>query len=334
MTQTPEIAQLVVAARDGSPSGLRRARPSHVRRHVHARLSVDRQRGGCARRGAGRVSPCLPRRAAVPRDAQFSTWLYRITANCASTHVGRRRRHQHDPLDADAAVIDIRPESDPQARADATVAREQLEAALILLPPPPAGGRRASRRVRPASRGDRGRARHLGDRREGQAAPGSAPSARAGVHPSGRWNRRRRLGSCGVRRWASCWPRPPRGSRSLTAPRRPRRALLALPGRPRAVPTAASGVAPAGRPPADPVQRVGRGGARRPRRGERRHDRRTHPSTRRHARRHGRCDGRGSGQRAGVEPVAASPGGLNPAIRGRTAWLFGGVPLLALAVPM
>ena len=32
-------------------------------------------------------------------DAQFSTWLYRITANCASTHLGRRARHRHDELD-------------------------------------------------------------------------------------------------------------------------------------------------------------------------------------------------------------------------------------------
>ena len=29
-------------------------------------------------------------------DAQFTTWLYRITANCASTHLGRRRKQQHD----------------------------------------------------------------------------------------------------------------------------------------------------------------------------------------------------------------------------------------------
>lgn len=32
-------------------------------------------------------------------DAQFSTWLYRITANCASDHLSRRRRNRHDPLD-------------------------------------------------------------------------------------------------------------------------------------------------------------------------------------------------------------------------------------------
>ncbi len=31
-------------------------------------------------------------------DAQLSTWLYRITANCASTHLSRRRRHRTEPL--------------------------------------------------------------------------------------------------------------------------------------------------------------------------------------------------------------------------------------------
>src|SRR6188472_2639445 len=33
-------------------------------------------------------------------DAQFTTWLYRITANCASSHAGRRARHRHDDLDS------------------------------------------------------------------------------------------------------------------------------------------------------------------------------------------------------------------------------------------
>jgi RNA polymerase sigma factor (sigma-70 family) len=32
-------------------------------------------------------------------EAQFSTWLYRITANCAATYLGRRSRHRHDVLD-------------------------------------------------------------------------------------------------------------------------------------------------------------------------------------------------------------------------------------------
>ena len=31
-------------------------------------------------------------------DAQFSTWMYRITANCAATHLGRRNKHRHEEL--------------------------------------------------------------------------------------------------------------------------------------------------------------------------------------------------------------------------------------------
>src|SRR5262249_13429560 len=33
-------------------------------------------------------------------DAQFSTWMYRITANTAATVTKRRRRHRAVPLDA------------------------------------------------------------------------------------------------------------------------------------------------------------------------------------------------------------------------------------------
>ena len=41
-------------------------------------------------------------------DAQFTTWMYRITANCASTHLGRRGEHRHDELADDAPVADDR----------------------------------------------------------------------------------------------------------------------------------------------------------------------------------------------------------------------------------
>lgn len=67
-------------------------------------------------------------------DAQFSTWLYRITANCASTHLGRRRRHRHDELDDDADVADTKPEHDPTLAADASMLRQRLEAAIADLP--------------------------------------------------------------------------------------------------------------------------------------------------------------------------------------------------------
>jgi RNA polymerase sigma-70 factor, ECF subfamily len=66
-------------------------------------------------------------------DAQFSTWMYRITANCAATSLTRRRRHRHDQLDAD--VVDLRDDADPQLHADAADLRERLVSALDRLPP-------------------------------------------------------------------------------------------------------------------------------------------------------------------------------------------------------
>jgi RNA polymerase sigma-70 factor (ECF subfamily) len=67
-------------------------------------------------------------------DARFTTWMYRITANCAATHLGRRRRHRHEPL-ADEGYIDLRADADPAAHADATSLRDQLAAALDELAP-------------------------------------------------------------------------------------------------------------------------------------------------------------------------------------------------------
>jgi RNA polymerase sigma-70 factor (ECF subfamily) len=68
-------------------------------------------------------------------DAQFTTWLYRITANCASTHLGRRRRHRHDELDDDVDLVDPKPEHDPVASGDAALLRQRLELAIAELPP-------------------------------------------------------------------------------------------------------------------------------------------------------------------------------------------------------
>jgi RNA polymerase sigma-70 factor (ECF subfamily) len=68
-------------------------------------------------------------------DAQFSTWMYRITANCAATQLGRRTRHRHEELDDDTPVVDVRPDVDPQASADAGALRDRLQDALLELPP-------------------------------------------------------------------------------------------------------------------------------------------------------------------------------------------------------
>jgi RNA polymerase sigma-70 factor (ECF subfamily) len=68
-------------------------------------------------------------------DAQFSTWLYRITANCAATHLGRHGRHRHDELDEATAGADPHPDRDPALRADADDLRSRLRTALDELPP-------------------------------------------------------------------------------------------------------------------------------------------------------------------------------------------------------
>src|SRR5947207_646537 len=67
-------------------------------------------------------------------DASFSTWLHRITANCAATYLVKRRKARHEVLDEEQAPADERPEVDPEARAALAFERERLGAALQGLP--------------------------------------------------------------------------------------------------------------------------------------------------------------------------------------------------------
>lgn len=66
-------------------------------------------------------------------QAAVTTWLYRIAANCSSTHL--RRRRSHDVLAADLPVADPRAERDQEAAASLDD-RERLLAALDALPGP------------------------------------------------------------------------------------------------------------------------------------------------------------------------------------------------------
>src|SRR5207244_1346896 len=68
-------------------------------------------------------------------EARFSTWLYRITANCAATAMGKRARARHDELDEETPLADVHPEHDPEAAADAELLRARLNQALEELPP-------------------------------------------------------------------------------------------------------------------------------------------------------------------------------------------------------
>jgi RNA polymerase sigma-70 factor, ECF subfamily len=68
-------------------------------------------------------------------DAQFSTWMYRITANCANTQLGKRNKHRHDELSDTDPIADDRPSIDPQGQLEAGALRERLQVALEGLPP-------------------------------------------------------------------------------------------------------------------------------------------------------------------------------------------------------
>lgn len=66
-------------------------------------------------------------------EAQFTTWLYRITANCASTQLSKRARHRHDELDEHTPMpVDLA--NGPEAKADAALDRRDVAAALTQLP--------------------------------------------------------------------------------------------------------------------------------------------------------------------------------------------------------
>ncbi|HTJ73947.1 MAG TPA: sigma-70 family RNA polymerase sigma factor [Acidimicrobiales bacterium] len=68
-------------------------------------------------------------------DARFSTWMYRITANCASTQLTRRSKGRHEELSDDDTIVDERPESDPETMAEAGAMRDRVTEALGDLPP-------------------------------------------------------------------------------------------------------------------------------------------------------------------------------------------------------
>jgi RNA polymerase sigma-70 factor (ECF subfamily) len=73
-------------------------------------------------------------------EAAFSTWMYRITANCAATLLARPDRVRTLALDAlaadgGAAMPEARAEHDPVARSERAAERDRLGAALASLSP-------------------------------------------------------------------------------------------------------------------------------------------------------------------------------------------------------
>src|SRR5690606_23902467 len=130
-----DVSELVAAARDGDRSAFEElVRATHADTYTLAyRLTGDEEDArDVVQESYLRAYRGLER---FRGDAQFTTWLYRITANCASTHLGRRRRRRADPITDDLQLADVDPERDPAARADASLLRDRLERALVDLPP-------------------------------------------------------------------------------------------------------------------------------------------------------------------------------------------------------
>jgi RNA polymerase sigma-70 factor, ECF subfamily len=67
-------------------------------------------------------------------ESQFSTWLYRITANAASTHLQKRRRHRTARLEEIDEPFETSPESSPETVAESRSGLDELAAALGRLP--------------------------------------------------------------------------------------------------------------------------------------------------------------------------------------------------------
>jgi len=67
-------------------------------------------------------------------DARFTTWLYRIVANCAATALGKRSRHRHEELDEGVVVVDDHVDRDPERKASNTYDRLRVQSALSALP--------------------------------------------------------------------------------------------------------------------------------------------------------------------------------------------------------
>src|SRR2546421_1771698 len=67
-------------------------------------------------------------------DAAFTTWMHRITANCASSFLVKRTKARHEDIDDETGLTDDRAEIDPEAQAELDFERGRLHDALLDLP--------------------------------------------------------------------------------------------------------------------------------------------------------------------------------------------------------
>jgi len=67
-------------------------------------------------------------------EAQFSTWMYRITANASATHLKKRHRHRAEPLDDILEPADTRPDAEPAFAIESADSLARVAAAIDELP--------------------------------------------------------------------------------------------------------------------------------------------------------------------------------------------------------
>lgn len=67
-------------------------------------------------------------------DAQFTTWMYRITANAAYTHVQKRTRQRTTNIDDVEEPVEIALEARPEAMAESNAGLAELAEAVDRLP--------------------------------------------------------------------------------------------------------------------------------------------------------------------------------------------------------
>ncbi len=67
-------------------------------------------------------------------DSQFSTWLYRITANTAYTLTAKRKKQRAQNLDDAPEIVDETITGQPESMAESSAALSQVGAALQQLP--------------------------------------------------------------------------------------------------------------------------------------------------------------------------------------------------------
>src|SRR5262249_55289469 len=67
-------------------------------------------------------------------DAQFTTWLYRITANCSANLLAKRSRNRTEVLSEDDPSVHVRSSADPAGGATGSDDRAVIAEALAALP--------------------------------------------------------------------------------------------------------------------------------------------------------------------------------------------------------